>query len=71
MVHRGDGVFETMEIHRGKLYQMAAHMDRLGRSAEMAAIEFPMPESEIRDILLETAAIAQAREARCRRVCQT
>ncbi|HJM43122.1 MAG TPA: hypothetical protein QF870_07380, partial [Nitrospinota bacterium] len=43
-----------MEIHRGKVYQMAAHMDRLGRSAEIAAIEFPMPENEIRDILLET-----------------
>ncbi len=66
MVHRGDGVFETMEIHRGKVYQMAAHMDRLGRSAEIAAIEFPMPENEIRDILLETAAAGEAREAICR-----
>ncbi len=66
MVHRGDGIFEAMEINQGKVYQLGAHLDRLGRSAEMAGIDFPAPESEIVDILLETAAEGKAREAICR-----
>lgn len=66
MVHRGDGVFETMAIHHGQVYQMQAHLDRLARSAELAGIEFPAPEREIQDILLETAAAGQAREAALR-----
>jgi branched-subunit amino acid aminotransferase/4-amino-4-deoxychorismate lyase len=66
MVHRGDGVFETLAIHHGKLYQLAAHLRRLVRSAEIAGIEFPAPEHEIEEILLETAAVAQAREGAAR-----
>ncbi len=66
MVHRGDGVFETMAIHHGRVYQLDAHLDRLERSARIAGIEFPASESEIRDILLETAAVGQAREATAR-----
>ena len=63
MVHRGDGVFETMAIHHGRVYQMDAHLDRLKRSALIAGIEFPLPENEISDILLETASVAQSKEA--------
>ena len=63
MVHRGDGVFETMAIHHGRIYQMGAHLDRLKRSALIAGIEFPLPENEISEILLETASVAQSKEA--------
>ncbi|MFQ5911836.1 MAG: aminotransferase class IV [Nitrospinota bacterium] len=66
MVHRGDGVFETLALHHGKVYQLDAHLVRLARSAQMAGIEFPAPKREIRDILLETAAVGRAREATLR-----
>ncbi len=66
IVHRGDGVFETLALHHGKVYQLGPPLTRLARSAEMAGNEFPAPEREIRDILLETAAVGRAREAAVR-----
>ncbi|MFQ5693493.1 MAG: aminotransferase class IV, partial [Nitrospinota bacterium] len=66
MVHRGDGVFETLAIHHGKVYQLKPHLERLARSAALAGIEFPAPEREIEGILLETAAVGRARDATAR-----
>ncbi len=63
LVHRGDGVFETFVIVGGKVYQLDAHLARLKRSAELAGLPFPATEAEIRLLLLETSAVAQAREA--------
>jgi branched-chain amino acid aminotransferase len=66
MVHRGDGVFDSMAIHHGKVYQLDRHLERLRRSAKMAGIGLPAPKGEIESILLETAAVGQARDATAR-----
>jgi branched-chain amino acid aminotransferase len=42
LVHRGDGVFETLKCVSGRIYNMQAHMERLVRSA--AAVDLSLPE---------------------------
>lgn len=66
LVHRGDGVFETLAFVEGKVYQLDAHLTRLKRSAELAGISYPVPEAEVRLLLLGTAALSRAREGALR-----
>lgn len=56
MVHRGHGVFDTVLITQGYLYQVDEHIARLNASAEMTGIPMPMSDAEIKRILLDTAA---------------
>jgi len=41
MVIRGDGCFESVRSYGGSLFRLAAHLERLARSA--AALEIPLP----------------------------
>lgn len=41
IVIRGFGVFEVIRAYQGKLFRLDAHLDRLERSAEAMAVEFP------------------------------
>jgi len=54
VVHRGDGVFETLKCVDGAIYNMAAHLDRLTASAQALAFELPWDAGGIRDIVIET-----------------
>lgn len=47
----GDGVYEVCRIYQGKLYEMAAHLDRLERSASSLKIELPFPRKKIAESL--------------------
>ncbi|WP_203988256.1 aminotransferase class IV [Virgisporangium aurantiacum] len=38
---RGDGVFETIHLRSGSLWQLDAHLDRMARSAELLEIALP------------------------------
>jgi branched-subunit amino acid aminotransferase/4-amino-4-deoxychorismate lyase len=51
LVHRGDGVFDTMRCVQGRIYRMASHLERLEGSA--GAISLPMPHEyeRVRDIV--------------------
>ena len=66
LVHRGHGVFDTAAIINGNLYQLDAHMERLLRSAEMARIPLPHPPEQLRQIIIDTAAVSGQRNASVR-----
>jgi len=66
MVHRGHAVFDTAAIVHGMMYQLESHLDRFERSASMARIPLPFPRSQLREIILETAAASGKRDAAVR-----
>lgn len=51
LVHRGDGVFDVMRCVDGKIYQMAAHLNRLERSARAISLELPPDYKHVREII--------------------
>jgi 4-amino-4-deoxychorismate lyase len=66
MVHRGHAVFDTAAVVNGMMYGLEAHLNRFERSASMARIPLPFPRSQLREIILETAAASGEREAAVR-----
>jgi branched-subunit amino acid aminotransferase/4-amino-4-deoxychorismate lyase len=55
MVHRGDGVFETLKCVEGAIYNAGAHLERLGRSAEGISLRLPVSPAALSEIMVETA----------------
>jgi len=55
LVHRGDGIFETMKYVGKKLYQIEPHMDRMQRSCEAIYLTPPCSWDEIRELIIEVA----------------
>jgi 4-amino-4-deoxychorismate lyase len=66
MVHRGHAVFDTATIVNGMMYQLDPHLERFLRSAEMARIPLLFPPSQLRQIILDTAAASGRRDASVR-----
>lgn len=66
MVHRGHAVFDTAAIVKGNLYQLDAHLERFLNSAEAARIPLPFPSAQLRQIIIDTAAASQQRDASVR-----
>ncbi|HWO40175.1 MAG TPA: aminotransferase class IV [Candidatus Eisenbacteria bacterium] len=66
MVHRGHAVFDTATLTGGMIYQLDAHLDRLMQSAETARITPPFAQSELRRIIIETAAASRRRDGSIR-----
>ncbi len=54
MVHRGDGVFETLKCAGGAIYNLRAHLDRLASSADSISIAPPFTTGELSDIIVQT-----------------
>lgn len=54
MVHRGDGIFETMKCVGGNIYNLGRHLDRLQRSARSLHLTLPAGRAEITTIIKET-----------------
>ena len=54
LVHRGDGIFETLKCHEGAIYNLEQHMARLVRSAERIQLPLPCGIDEIRQRVIET-----------------
>jgi branched-subunit amino acid aminotransferase/4-amino-4-deoxychorismate lyase len=54
MVHRGDGVFETVKCVGGRIYNLRAHLDRLASSARGLSISLPFTPDEVADIVVQT-----------------
>ncbi|MBR5734624.1 MAG: aminotransferase class IV [Desulfovibrionaceae bacterium] len=66
LVHRGDGVFETIRFSQGKIFNLEAHLRRFAHSAQGLAIEPPCPEDALRAIILDVARAADSPEGNIR-----
>jgi 4-amino-4-deoxychorismate lyase len=56
MVHHGHGVYETIVVCEGYLYQLDDHLERLKSSADMAGLTVPVSDAQLKRIVLDTAA---------------
>jgi 4-amino-4-deoxychorismate lyase len=63
---RGEAVFETVRVHRGRPFRLGAHLDRLAASA--AALDLVLPEG-LEDLARRALAAAGERDAMLRLVC--
>jgi len=63
MVHRGDAVFEAFTVVNGSVYDFDSHMNRFKASLEMISLDLPYDMDTIKEIVLETIAISNARDA--------
>ncbi|MCC6006544.1 MAG: aminotransferase class IV, partial [Rhodobacteraceae bacterium] len=52
----GDGVWEGLRLHRGRILEFDAHLDRLERGARALAIALPMGRAGLRAAVEETLA---------------
>lgn len=66
MVHRGDGIFEALGCLSGQVYNLDAHLSRLQRSAQLISLDLPFDLGTIREIILETVAIASVKDCTLR-----
>lgn len=53
LVHRGDGVFETMKWIGRKVYQLDAHLARMDRSSKSIFLAPPCPWEQVRELCLD------------------
>jgi branched-chain amino acid aminotransferase len=53
LVHRGDGVFETLKYVGGRLYQAGPHFERMERSASAIYLAPPCPWDEVAALALD------------------
>jgi branched-subunit amino acid aminotransferase/4-amino-4-deoxychorismate lyase len=63
LVHRGDGVFETVRIVEGALYAMMPHAARLCASAAAIELAVPLTAEELTAATVATARAAGRRDA--------
>jgi branched-chain amino acid aminotransferase len=59
LVHRGDGVFETMKCEDGAVYNLDAHLQRLQRSSYQMGLAIRGGIAAVREKILELLAIVQ------------
>lgn len=58
LVHRGDGVFETLLFEGGGIYNLQAHLKRLQTSAAAIGLELPLSLPDLEQILADCFAVA-------------
>ncbi len=66
LVHRGDGVFETIRFSERKIIHLDAHLKRLAASAAGLELTLPCPLDDIRRIILEVARAGNESEGNLR-----
>ena len=66
LVHRGDGVFETIRFTERKVIHLEAHLQRLLSSAQGLALPLPCSIDEIRRIIMEVVAVGNAPDGNIR-----
>ena len=63
MVHRGDGVFETLKCVDGGVYALDAHLDRLASSAGKIGLTCPWTKGDLADLIKATLLAGDRRDA--------
>ena len=58
LVHRGDGVFESLKAEHGRIYLLDAHLERLAKSAQGLDLELPCALAELREAVTAVAGAA-------------
>ena len=66
MVHRGHGIFDTAGLVNGRIYDLAAHLDRFLGSAERSKLKLFGSREEMRDIIIRTTAVSGLRDGAIR-----
>lgn len=56
LVHRGDGIFETLKFEHSRLYQLDAHIMRMQSSAQAIFVQPPCSWKRVQELTLEVAA---------------
>ena len=54
MVHRGDGVFESLKCVNGSIYNLEDHLERLSRSCDALGLESPVSAEDLTDLIVQT-----------------
>jgi branched-chain amino acid aminotransferase len=62
----GDGLFETLGVHSGRLFQVDQHLVRLRRGAGQLGIEIPWPDAALEEALRETISANQVEKGAAR-----
>jgi branched-chain amino acid aminotransferase len=62
LVHRGDGVFETLKMTGGRVYQVEPHLERMKRSVGAIWLQPPCSWERVRELILRVAGAADAAE---------
>lgn len=57
LVHRGDGVFETLLWEGSQIYNLEAHLRRLVNSADCIGLSLPFPVDTLEQILADLSAL--------------
>lgn len=68
LVHRGDGVFETLKCVDGGIYLWREHVDRLLRSAERIGLQVPWSREELADLVGQTVRAGGRRDGLIRMI---
>ena len=63
MVHRGDGLFETVKCVNGVVYNMHAHLERLENGARAIALKMPWSRADIQRIMGDVLRAGGRRDA--------
>lgn len=50
----GDGVFEGIRTYGGRVFELDGHIDRLYASAQIIALEIPLPREDLVEAMMET-----------------
>lgn len=66
LVHRGDGVFETLLYRGGRLYNLQAHLQRLTHSATTLGLALPLPQDGLAELIAGVMQAAGRDHALCR-----
>ena len=62
LVHRGDGVFETLKCVNGRIYLAADHVARLFRSATAIGLNMPCSAADLTDLMVQTVRAGRQRD---------
>ncbi len=62
LVHRGDGVFETMKFLDSKLYQLDPHFKRMERSCSSIHLAPPCTWERVKELTIEVARAANVKD---------